>query len=66
MANHDLAKYNEDVNDERRYCRYNISTARHTTCVCPFLRQLRVTTDLQLAKAQPHTWFTTFNVESHL
>ena len=48
---HDIAKFIEDIDDACEYCNNDISTSSHTIWACPFLKDLRINTDPELAKA---------------
>ena len=50
MAKHDIAKYNEDVDDACDYCLNDISTTPHTTWGCSLFSGIRIATDAELAK----------------
>ena len=50
MAKRDIAQFNEDADDTCDYCRNEVSTSPHTIWACSFFKDLRLSTDPELAK----------------
>ena len=50
MATHDIARYNEDVDDTCDYCLNEVSTAPDTIWGCPFFCEIRNATDPDFAR----------------
>jgi hypothetical protein len=49
MAKQDIAKINEDVDDNCNFCKQATSTPVHITWVCPFFKDIRLELDPELA-----------------